>query len=114
MLELHENEMKHEPRLYVELPGVSVNEENVPPSLRKLLPHARKWSFLNERFTYEHLEHTPMSEVVRFVNDCKNNLGELEKLCFDVEHPTPIPDEVVILQMMYNSFQAARVRVGVN
>ena len=103
--------MKANVKLYIELPGVTIREEKVPEDLRNLIPQAKAWCFLNERTIYEHLERTSLLSVLSFVDDCQRNLPALENFCFDTQHPTPIPHEVAMFQIMYNAFQAARVRI---
>jgi hypothetical protein len=94
--------------LYSKLSGVVIKSEKVPKALVNLIPFAEKWSFTNEAEMQRVLERSTTDEIKAFVQACEKSLSALDKYCFKKRHPIPIPDEIVLFQIMYNNFLEAR------
>jgi hypothetical protein len=99
--------MKSEKK-YTSLKGVRIQPQKVPKRLRSLLPYAKEWCFLGDTEVYRHLKRTGDGAIREFVRSCEAEIKSLERYCFGEKHPTPVPDEVVLFQTMYQNFLAAR------
>jgi len=102
----HHNTMK-KPLLYIQLPGVKVDENNFPEELRCLVPMAKKWCYVNEDALYQHLNDSGLEQIEAFVTACKRSEPKLGNYCFETAHPCPVPHEAVLLQIMFDNYMAA-------
>lgn len=100
--------MLKKPTKYTDRPGVAISEQRVPAKLRPLLSFAKEWCFEGDTAVYRHLENTGEALIREFVSQCDARQASLERFCFDTTHPTPMPDEAVVFQIMYHNFMTAR------
>lgn len=93
---------------YSKLTGVVIKSEKVPKALVNLISFAKIWSFTNEAEMQRALERSTTDEIQAFVQACEDNLPALNNYCLKKHHPIPIPDEIVMFQIMYTNFFEAR------
>jgi hypothetical protein len=100
------------PDRYVDLPGVEIHPNKIPEPLRDLLPFARKWCFLKEDALHAALDQTDTQSIQTFVDNSNSKDEQLYEFCFRRDLPTPVPDEVALMQTMYHNLEAARSRLA--
>ena len=85
---------------YADSEGVEIDEVKVPESLRPLIPFAKKWAISDdsERTTFQ--ENIGFEEKKKFVDLVWPLMDEIEAYCSQLENEVPVPDEVVLFQMM--------------
>ena len=54
------------------------------------------------------LEGSSLGEIDSFVSACQSKEDHLNRFCFDTEHGLPVPDEAVLMQILYRNFLEAR------
>jgi hypothetical protein len=88
---------------YWDLPGVVIDEANVPSKLRVLLPFAQQWSMIGD----DALEHALKKYDARMIAETLRTAVPLKDAVasYAFESPgaaaIPVPDEVVLYQMFY-------------
>ena len=100
------------PVRYVDLPGVKIHPNKIPEPLRDLLPFARQWCFVEEDALYTALDQADTQSIQTFVDNGNSKDEQLYDFCFRQDLPTPVPDEVVLMQTMYHNLEAARSRLA--
>jgi hypothetical protein len=96
---------------YVEIPGVRINAERLPPALRGLLPLAQQWCLTGDDELSRELDSRPIEELKEFVMACEERQADLEEFCLRAEHGIPTPHEVALMQVMHRNFLGARSRL---
>ena len=89
---------------YVENPNVKFNLENLPEGIRLLIPYAKKWAIGDdeERVAFE--ESLTFDEKKDFIDTVSPMIDEIEEYCSKYREIIPIPDDVVLLDMMMEAF----------
>ena len=100
------------PVRYIDLPGVKIHRSKIPEPLRELLPLAREWCFVKEDALYTALDRANTQSIQNFVDSGNGKDEQLYDFCFRQDLPTPVPDEVVLMQTMYHNLEAARSRLA--
>lgn len=98
--------------LYSKLPGVSIEAKSLPPKLRSLLPFALRWSYSSDNELERQLKRATAQDLQAFVTACESLQPALEDYVFKKRRQVPIPDEIVVFQIMYQNFLSARSQVA--
>ena len=88
---------------YADIEGVVIDPENVPADLRDLIPLAKKWAISDdvERDIFEQV--VSFEEKKEFIDKVWPQMERLEEYCAKFRNKVPVPDEVVLLDMMTTS-----------
>lgn len=105
--------MSEHPIRYVDEPDVTIDESKVPEKFRHLLPWARQWSIGDDVIRAEVMDQTPYEEKKAFVEAVSPYIEEIF-VWTDSYHKKggPIPDEVVIFEMIWEPCEEAALDVG--
>ena len=85
---------------YAELDGVSLDPDRIPEKLRHLLGLARVWAIGDDVERQRFLESVSMEEKKAFVDAVDPLQEELAAWSQERSSDTPVPDEVVLYDMM--------------
>lgn len=93
---------------YIDLPGVVIRPEKVPAELRPLLKFGKGWAMHTDSLTEKNLARRPTAEIAEFVQACEAHLSMFEEFSIDGPMQNPMPDEVVLLQILHRNYLEAR------
>jgi hypothetical protein len=98
---------------YVDLPGVALNEDRIPTSLRSILKYAREWALVGDSALDRQLSGTPKQKIRASVDAARPLFEQIYAFAFESPDAKaiPIPDEVVIFQMYWTSLQAMEAEI---
>lgn len=85
---------------YAYIEGVSLEPEKLPTNLRPLLEHAKKWAIGDDVERSQLIAETPLEEKKVFVDAVDSVAGEIHEWVLQHQDEIPVPDEVVMFQMM--------------
>ena len=88
---------------YADIEGVIIDPDKVPDDLRELIPLARKWAISDdvERGIFEEI--ISSEEKKDFIDKVWPRMARLEEYCAKFRNNVPVPDEVVLFDMMTES-----------
>jgi len=95
---------------YAESDGVIVDANRVPEELRAVLEVARRWGIGDDLERQAFLESVSAEERQAFVDLVEPRLETIEAYCSSLRQEIPVPDEVVLLDMMTEAFSEAQAR----
>ncbi|NLI47178.1 MAG: hypothetical protein GX414_08730 [Acidobacteria bacterium] len=85
---------------YAEADGVSIDPNRIPAHLRHLLDYARTWAIGDDVERDHFMRSVPPAEKKAFVDAVDPLQDELAKWSAEHRHDVPVPDEVVLYDMM--------------
>ncbi len=85
---------------YADAQGVAIDAENIPAALRHLVPHARVWAIGDDEQRGAFAKTQSREQKRAFVDAVRPHFAELEAWCAARRTETPVPDEVVLFNMM--------------
>jgi len=85
---------------YAEADGVSIDPNRIPEHLRHLLDYARVWAIGDDVERDHFMRSVPPAEKKAFVDAVDPLQDELAKWSAAHRHDVPVPDEVVLYDMM--------------
>ncbi len=85
---------------YAEADGVSIDPNRIPEHLRHLLDYARVWAIGDDVERDHFMRSVPLAEKQAFVDAVDPLQDELAKWSAAHRHDVPVPDEVVLYDMM--------------
>jgi len=85
---------------YADSPGVVIDPLRVPEDLRDLLPLAKKWAIGDDVERSEFRKSVPVAERKELFDRVFPKWDQLEQYCAEKRNEVPVPDEVVLLDMM--------------
>ena len=85
---------------YADVEGVSIDAEQVPEKLRHLIPHAKTWAIGDDVERLAFIESQPIEKKRAFVDAVRPHFEDLRSWSVARQSETPVPDEVVLLDMM--------------
>jgi len=89
---------------YADAQDVAIDAESIPAALRHLVPHARVWA-IGDDVQRGAFAQTQSSEQKRaFVDAVRPHFAELQAWCATRRTETPVPDEVVLFDMMAEAY----------
>jgi hypothetical protein len=94
---------------YAECEGVAIDPGRVPEDLRAVVEIARRWAIGDDVERQAFLASVTPEERRAFVDLVGPRLEAIEAYCSSLRQEVPIPDEVVLLDMMTEAFAEARV-----
>lgn len=99
-----------DPIRYSDYPDVVIDESNVPEPFRPLIPYAKLWSIGDDVVRGEIMENTPPEDLDAFVRAVSPHLDALWEWTQSFHgQEVPIPDEVVIFEMVGEPCEEARM-----
>ena len=96
---------------YAELKGVAINPANVPEALRPLIPYAKEWAIGDDVERSGYMASVSFELKEDFVTMVWPHMDAIESFCSKHRNETPVPDEVVLFDMMAKA--AAEVRYAI-
>jgi hypothetical protein len=72
----------------------------VPEDLRDLLPLAEKWAIGDDVERAHFRDSVPVAERKEFIDKVAPKWDRIEQYCAEKSNEVPVPDEVVLLDMM--------------
>ena len=98
---------------YIDLPGVQLNESDIPSPLLPLLEVAKEWAIVGDNALEKAIQKTEKQKIRTAVNLARPLKDNIEKFAFESNgaSATPVPDEVVIFQMFAWSLKRLEVEV---
>jgi len=85
---------------YAEADGVSIDPNRIPEHLRHLLVYAKTWAIGDDVERDHFMRSVPLAEKKAFVDAVDPLQDELAKWSAEHRHDVPVPDEVVLYDMM--------------
>lgn len=85
---------------YSDIPGLVLDESRVPEAFRHLLPLARHWAVGDDRERANLMWLTDTEELRRFVDAVWTQFEAIDAWCGSRRGLVPVPDEVVLFDMM--------------
>jgi hypothetical protein len=85
---------------YSEIDGVSIDPLKVPERLRHLIPLAKHWSIGDDVERADMMWLTPYDELKALVLAFRPLQDEIEDWCSSHHADVPVPDEVVLFDML--------------
>ena len=85
---------------YADAPGVAIDAERIPAALRHLVPYARVWAIGDDEERGAFAETQSSGQKCAFMDAVRPHFAELEAWCAAQRTETPVPDEVVLFDMM--------------
>lgn len=79
---------------------LQVDIERIPPEFRHLVDYARFWSVGDDSERADLMWLTPHDELKAFVNAAWPLMHRMRNWCDEYRSVVPVPDEVVLFQMM--------------
>ena len=95
---------------YVDAEGVAIDPARVPEDLRPLLPLAERWAIGDDVERAAFIESASDHECEAFIDAVEPFMDAVEAFCGAGRSRTPVPDEVVLLDMLAESFAEAQCR----
>jgi hypothetical protein len=84
---------------YSDVPGVTINPENVPAELRHLIPLAKEWSIGDDLELDAYIEAASEEKKRELVAGFKPHFDGLEKWHQACEQTIPQPDELILFDI---------------
>ena len=85
---------------YMDAPGVTVNPAHVPETLRSLLRFAGEWAIGDDVERRDFIAAAPDEEKRAFVEAVTPLFAEIEAYARTHERAVPVPDEVIVLNLL--------------
>ncbi len=85
---------------YADSPGVVIDPLKVPEDLRDLLPLAKKWAIGDDVERSKFRESVSVEERKELFDEVSPKFDRVEQYCAAGRNEVPVPDEVVLLDMM--------------
>ena len=89
---------------YADAQGVAIDAESIPAALRHLVPHARIWAIGDDEQRGAFAETQSSEQKRAFVDAVRPHFAELEAWCAAGRTEMPVPDEVVLFDMMAEAY----------
>ncbi|MFN0009119.1 MAG: hypothetical protein ACKVXR_14545 [Planctomycetota bacterium] len=96
---------------YADQPDVSIDEQNVPEELRALLPLARIWAIGDDVERNDFMEQASVEERKHLVDTVAPHFEALSEWSSVENRKTPVPDVVVLLDMLAEAAAEALLEV---
>lgn len=93
----------------VDIPEIVIDETKLPANLRELIPLARFWAIGDDVERAEALRRASASERRQLVDKVMPLLEEIECFCDARRDLIPVPDEVLLLDMLTESAAEAAI-----
>ncbi len=90
---------------YSELPGVTISEDDLPPSLRHLLGDFKSWSFMSEMEIEKQLAKLSDSELKALMDRWSPHVDEIERFALAHKDDVPVPDAAAMVQVFTNTMR---------
>ena len=97
---------------YADIPEVSIDPEKLPKSLRELLPFAKEWAISDDLERDRFAQSKSPEEKRVFINAVWPRMPQIESYCSEYRDEVPVPDEVVLFDMLMEA--AAEVHLEVH
>ena len=89
---------------YADAQGVAIDAASIPTALRHLVPHARVWAIGDDEQRGAFAATQSSAQKRAFVDAVRPHFAELEAWCAARRTETPVPDEVVLFDMMAEAY----------
>ena len=96
---------------FADIDTVSIDASRIPEQFRHLVDFARFWSVMDDSERADLMWLTPPEELQAFVNAAWPLMSEINTWCDEHSETVPVPDEVVLFQLM---MQAAAEAVALH
>ena|SRR5688572_27113193 len=108
------NNSKQKLRRYGELPGVKLDQSQIPASLCPLLPFAKRWAILSDDGLEQAISEEGYEEIVKAVEAARPLKSAIHEFAYRSAgaSATPVPDEVVLFQMFAWSLNRLEIEVS--
>ncbi len=89
---------------YAESHGVKIDPQKIPDKLRVLIPLARRWAIGDDVERSNYLKVVSIEDKKLFIEKVKPLFNVIEEYCNKNRNQVPIPDEVVLFNMMSETY----------
>ncbi len=89
---------------YADTEGVTIDPEKIPAALRPLVPYARVWAIGDDEERLAFARRQSSEDKRAFVEAVRPLFDELEAWCASRRSEAPVPDEVVLFDMMAEAY----------
>jgi hypothetical protein len=94
---------------YLDNPNVVIDVSKIPNNLRPLIKYFSDWCVYGESAMHKSLAKKKIYDIKTFVEDCCLVDDEMYEYGFvSAEICTPVPDEMVAMQLLYHNYRAAQ------
>ena len=85
---------------YMDSPGVTIDQTRVPETLRPLFQFANEWAIGDDVERSDFIAAAPRDRKKVFVEAVTPLFGDIETYARLHEHEVPVPDEVIVLNLL--------------
>lgn len=97
---------------YGDNPDVTIDLSNIPEELHEIIPYAKLWAIGDDVERSNYVSVVPLEEKKAFVDKVKPLFDTIERYCNENRDQAPVPDEVVLLDMMCETYTELLFEVG--
>jgi len=85
---------------YADNPDVTIDPDKIPEPIRSILPFAKDWAIGDDKERTEYEASLSVEDLKLFVDAVWPKMDAIEDYCSKHRGDVPVPDEVVLLDMM--------------
>jgi len=89
---------------YVDYEDVTIDLSEIPRELHCIVPYAEKWAICGDVERSEYKKRVSKEEVKEFHKAVSSRVESIESYCNQRRNETPVPDEVVLFDLMLEAF----------
>jgi hypothetical protein len=98
---------------YADYEGVRIDLGKLPGELHDVIPYAKKWAICDDVERAAFIGQIPMKDAQEFYRTVTSKVELIEAYCDHHRKETPVPDEVVLFDLMMEAFSEIAPGIGV-
>lgn len=104
--------MKYKSR-FLDVQKIHISSQRIPSEFHKAVSYAEEWCLTDDEEIDIHNRTADLANMEQFVAVCDSINEKMRKYCFEISRPSPLPDEVVLIEIIYNNYLCAKAALKV-